>query len=229
MASALPAVSATPSAAPSDSGQDTQAYGPDVTKNPQLVLVANTLEVDPTLTYRNDPSLRMWYKKYNAWNDAIGKLSALKSAKQWTLPEIGRTELINLFAGRAYWHSHIRKGFSDIHNYKSMVRWLKVDVDDKPSDLEVWHLKKAQYTFKDLELWKKEGTLNRDYQMQQKEKGKGKAKAKARNSQRTEKSRKIEPDDSTDEAEISRKKKKSSGSKTTTKSLPKASSSKSQK
>jgi len=47
----LPAISATPSAAPSVSGQDTQAYSPEVTKNPHLVLVANALEVDPTLTY----------------------------------------------------------------------------------------------------------------------------------------------------------------------------------
>ena len=96
MAAACPPISATPSVAPSVSGQDTQAYGPDVTKNPQLVLVGTTLEVDSTLTYRNDPSLRMWYKKYNAWNDAIEKLNVLKAAKQWTLPEIGRTELINL-------------------------------------------------------------------------------------------------------------------------------------
>jgi hypothetical protein len=42
----FPAVSMTqtPSAAP-----DTQSYSPEVTKNPQLVLVANALEVDPTL------------------------------------------------------------------------------------------------------------------------------------------------------------------------------------
>jgi len=41
----------------------------------------------------------MWYKKYNAWNEAVGKLDGLKSANQWMLPEIGHTELINLFAG----------------------------------------------------------------------------------------------------------------------------------
>jgi len=229
VAAACPPISATPSAAPSVSDQDTQGYGQDVIKNPQLVLVATALEVDPTLTHRNDPSLRMWYKKYNAWNDAIGKLDALKSANQWTLPEIGRTELINLFAGRAYWHSHIRQGFVDIHNFKPMVKWLKRDVDDdEPSDLEVWHLRKTRYTFKDLGIWKKEGTLDKIYQKQQKEMGKGKGKAKARTSQRIEKNRKIEPDDSANEVEISRNKKKPSGSRTT-KPIPKASSSKSLK
>jgi len=114
----------------------------------------------------------MWYKKYNAWYDAIAKLDGLKSSNQWTLPDIGHTELINLFSGRAYWHSHIKKGFKDIHNYKIMVEWLDQDVeDDEPSDLAVWHSQKTHYTFKDLGLWKKEGTLDKDYQMRQKVKG----------------------------------------------------------
>ena len=143
-----------PPAAPSVSHHDAESYGPEVTKNPQLVLVANALEVDSVLTHRNDSSLRMWYKKYNAWNDVVAKLDGLKSANQWTLPDIGRSELINLFAGRAYWHSHIKKAFKDIHNYKIMVEWLERDSeDDEPSDLQVWHLEKSHYTFKDLGLW----------------------------------------------------------------------------
>jgi len=66
VAAACPPISATPSAAPSVSDQDTQGYGQDVIKNPQLVLIATALEVDLTLTHQNDSSLRMWYKKYNA-------------------------------------------------------------------------------------------------------------------------------------------------------------------
>jgi hypothetical protein len=205
----LPALSMTPSAAPSISHHDNQSYSPEVNKNPQLVLIANALEVDPTLTHRNDSSLRMWYKKYNACNDAAAKLDGLKSANQWTLPDVGHTELINLFAGRAYWHSHIKKAFRDIHNYKLMVEWLERNVDDdEPSDLQVWHLEKTHYTFKDLGLWKKDGTLDKDYQRRQKEKGK----AKAKTSQRNEKRKKVESDDC--EAETSRKGKKSSGGKT---------------
>ena len=204
----FPAVSMTSSAAPAVSHNDTQSFSPDVTRNPQLVLIANALEVDPALTHRNDSSLRMWYKKYNAWNDAVAKLDELKAANQWTLPDIGRTELINLFAGRAYWHSHIKKGFRDIHNYKSMVEWLeRKDDDDEPSNLHVWHSEKSHYTFKDLGIWKKDGTLDKDYQRRQKEKGK----AKAKTSQRNEKRRKVESDD---EAETSKKGKKLSGGKT---------------
>jgi len=105
-----------------------------------------------------------------------------------------------------------------------MVEWLERDVDDdEPSDLEVWHLQKPHYTFKDLGLWKKDGTLNKDYWMQQKEKGK----AKVRTSQKKEKRRKVGPDDNVDEFETSKKKKNSSGGKN--KVVLKASSSKSRK
>jgi hypothetical protein len=182
---------------------DAHSYGPEVTKNPQLVLIANELEVDPALTHRNDPSLRVWYKKYNALIAAAAKLDELKSANKWTLPDIGQTELINLFAGRAYWHSHIKKAFRDIHNYKLMVCWLeRIDDDDDPSDLHVWHSVKSHYTFKDLGIWKKEGTLDKDYQRRQKEKGK----AKAKRSRQDEKRRNVESDG--DEAGTSKKEKK---------------------
>ena len=169
------------------------------------------MELDPALTYRSDSTLRMWYKKYNAWNEIFAKLDGLKAANQWTLPDVGCTELINLFAGRAYWHSHITKAFKDIHNYKIMVEWLERDDDenDRPSDLDVWNLEKSHYTFKDLGIWKKDGTLDKDYQRWQKEKGK----AKAKTSQRNEKKRQVESDDSIGEAETLKKGKKSSGSK----------------
>jgi hypothetical protein len=177
---------------------------------PQLVLIANALEVDPALTHRGDTSLRMWYKKYNAWNDVVVRLDGLKSENQWRLPDVGRTELINLFSGRAYWHSHIKKGFKDIHNYKLMVDWLeRGDDDDKPSDLDVWNSEKSHYTFKDFGIWKKDGTLDKDYQRRQREKGK----AKAKTSQRNEKKRKSESDDGDGEAETSKKGKKSSSGK----------------
>ena len=78
---------------------DAQAYSIEVTKNPHLLLIANALEVSPALTHRNDSSLRVWYKKYNAWNDAVAKLDELKSAGKWMLSDTGSTELINLFAG----------------------------------------------------------------------------------------------------------------------------------
>ena len=89
-----------------------------------------------------------------------------------------------------------------------MVEWLeRTDEDDaEPSDIDVWHLQKPQYTFKDLGVWKQEGTLDKEYWMQQKKK----EKAKARMSERKEKRRLAEPKDGDDEP---RKKTSSSGSK----------------
>ena len=168
----LPAVST----APSDSGPDTQNFGEQVLKNPFLVQVASALEIDPALTHRTDASLRIWYKKYNAYNKAVAKLTQMKTTNIWTLKDIGCTELINVFAGQSFWHSHISSAFGDIQNHKAMVEWLEQEEDDEePSDLEVWHLQKSCYTFKDLGLWKKEGTLDKEYQ---KRLAKGKTKAR---------------------------------------------------
>ena len=103
-----------------------------------------------------------------------------------------------------------------------MVEWLERIDEDEPSDIEVWHLQKTQYTFKDLGVWKQEGTLDKEYQMwQQKEKGK----AKARMSQRKEKRRMAESKNGGDEPEMSRKEKGSGGKS----KVLKASTSKSQK
>ena len=53
MAAAFPAISAPLLAVPSVSDQNSQAYSWEVTKNPQLILVAELLEVDSVLTHRN--------------------------------------------------------------------------------------------------------------------------------------------------------------------------------
>ena len=114
--------------------------------------VANALDIDPALTHQTDSSLRIWYKKYNTYNKAVAKMMQMKAANTWTLEDIGRTELINLFAGQSYWHSHVSGAFSDIQNHKSMVEWLEQEEgDEEPPYLEVWHLQKSSYTFKDLD------------------------------------------------------------------------------
>src|SRR6266498_5044976 len=133
------------STAPSDSGLDSQTFGEQVLKNPLLVRVASALGIDSTLTHRTD-SLRVWYKKYNTYTEAVAKLTQIKTAGVWKLADISRIELINIFGGRSFWHSHIRSGFGDIQNHKIMVEWLERDEDDEdPSDLDVWHLQKPHY------------------------------------------------------------------------------------
>jgi len=218
-AASLPAAPSTASG----SGLGTQTFGKEVLKSPLLVQFVTALGIDPALTHRTDPSLRIWYKKYNSYNEAVAKLTEMKAANTWTLANVGRTELINLFSGRSFWHSHVSGAFGDIQNHKAMVQWLEwVEDDEGPSDLEVWHLQKPHYTFKDLGIWKKEGTLNKDYKkkLQQKEK------AKARQKERKEKNRNT--DDSIDEAETSKKGRKMFGGKSK-KSVSKLSRSKAKK
>ncbi len=147
----------------------------------------------------------------------------MKTTNIWTLKDIGCTELINVFAGQSFWHSHISSAFGDIQNHKAMVEWLEQEEDDEePSDLEVWHLQKSCYTFKDLGLWKKEGTLDKEYQ-----KRLAKGKTKARQTEQRDKNREAVYDDSVDKGETSKKGRKSSGK--SNKSVSKSSGSRSQK
>ena len=94
---ATPALLPSTSTALSDSGLDSQTFGEQVLKKP--LLVANALGIDSTLTHRTD-SLRVWYKKYKTYNEAVATLTQMKIANTWKLAEIGRTELINIFGGR---------------------------------------------------------------------------------------------------------------------------------
>ncbi len=89
--------------------------------------------------------------------------------------------------------------------------------DEEPSDLEVWHLQKLNYTFKDLGIWKKEGILDKKCQKQMREREKGKekekekAKARTRQNEQKEKNRKKSDEsgeDSGDGAGSSKKGKK---------------------
>jgi hypothetical protein len=164
--------------------------------------------IDAPLTHRgSNLSLRIWYQKFNAYNDAGAKLAKMKSAGTWPLTySFCLTDLINVFSTRSYWHSHIMPGFKDIHNYPDMVDWLERGEDEStPSDLDVWHCVKTHYSFKDLRIWKQNGTLDAEYQRQLRQKQKEKGKGKARQQERKEKGDVIE------EAPVTKKQKRKSG------------------
>lgn len=87
-----------------------QPWGNEIVDNPLWLGAAIALGVDPMLTHKNvDKNLRLWHRKYNAYQDAWAKLQKLRSLNQWPY-KIGRTELVNLFGKSAYWNSHITKG-----------------------------------------------------------------------------------------------------------------------
>ena len=85
----------------------------------------------------------------------------------WVGDKVTAVELIELFVSKSFWHSHVKKYFSQVSNHPLMVDWLEHG-EDQPSNLDVWGVKKPSYTFKDL----------KEYLEQAKEKGKGKGKKK---------------------------------------------------
>ena len=96
----------------------------------------------------------------------------------------------------------------DIPQFPTMQRWLEGgDGELEPRDEDLWGIAKSQYTFIDLALWKKQGTL-RDPGGSQKKKME-KDKSKGCDKERKQKGKK---DNSDSEEEGSPKKGKSSGS-----------------
>ena len=96
----------------------------------------------------------------------------------------------------------------DIPQFPTMQRWLEGgDGELEPRDEDLWGIAKPEYTFVDLGLWKKQGTL-RDPGGSQKKKME-KVKSKWRDKERKQKGKK---DNSDSEEEGSPKKGKSSGS-----------------
>ena len=65
----------------------------------------------------------------------------------------------------------MKKYCSQVSNHPLMVEWLE-NGEDKPEDIDVWGVKKSNYTFKDLI-----GYLE---QAKEKEKGKEKSKKKSK-------------------------------------------------
>jgi hypothetical protein len=60
----------------------------------------------------------------------------------------------------------------DISQFPKMQEWLEHEDNElEPTDEDVWGVTKSQYTFVDLALWKKHGTLE-DPKGSQKKKGK---------------------------------------------------------
>jgi hypothetical protein len=202
--------SAHPSTVPDTPDEGAEVlYDKDILNNPLWYNAALLLGVDPSLTYRKkDTGLRMHYQKYKAYQSACDKIQRLTKQHQWPYPQFLKTELINLFGRRGMWNSHTVKGMQDISQFPKMQEWLeREDNELEPTDEDVWGVTKSQYTFVDLALWKKQGTLE-DPKGSQKKKLE-KEKTKGREKERKQKGKK---DGSEGEEQESPKKGKSSGS-----------------
>ena len=198
-----------PSAAPGTPDEGNEVlYDKDILNNPVWYGAAIQLGVDPALTYgKKDTSLQMHYQKYQAYQSAWDEIQRLTKKHHWPYPHFLKTELINLFGHCGMWNSHTVKGMHDIPQFPKMQRSLEHgDGELEPREEDVWGIAKPQYTFIDLALWKKQGTL-RDPGGSQKKMEKDKS--KGRDKERKQKGKK---DNSDSEEEGSPKKGKSSES-----------------
>jgi L-rhamnose mutarotase len=197
------------STVPDTPDEDGVLYDKDILNNPLWHNAAVRLCVDPALTHRKkDSSLQMHYQKYCAYQSAWAQIQRLNKKHQWPYPQFLKTELINLFGRRGMWNSHTVKGMQDIAQFPDMQKWLERGKDElEPTDEEVWGIAKSQYTFVDLGLWKKQGTLKDPRGLQKKKLEKEKTKGHEK-----ERKQKRKKDDVDNEEEGSSKKGKSSGS-----------------
>jgi hypothetical protein len=91
-----------------------------------------------------------------------------------------KTDIIELFVSKSYFHSHYKHHFPKVAQYDNMVAWLYED-ENQPSDVDFWEIKKEVYNFTDLAAWLDNGgTLvvddDDDYQDKKGRKGKQKKK-----------------------------------------------------
>ena len=115
------------------------------------------------LSDRSDHSLQVSYKKYKAYLEACHTYEQMVGDGH----KLSAVDLIELFVSKSFWHSHVKKCFSQVSNHPLMVEWLE-NGEDGPSNIDVWDMEKSNYTFKDL----------KEYLEKAKEKGKGKDKKK---------------------------------------------------
>jgi hypothetical protein len=133
------------------------------------------LGIDHELSDRGKKGLAWYYKKYKAHGAAVQLMDQMHAQGTWPLPKKpSNAELVEIFLSKSYWHSHVAKGFANISRYPEMVQWLEREDTDHPSDLDVWHVQRSDYGFRELAVWiANGGTLDNDVKTKLK-KGKGK-------------------------------------------------------
>jgi hypothetical protein len=167
------------------------------------------LQVPTELANHTDKGLADAWMKYKAYLDATKKLDDLWGAGKLVNVfdrKPTQTDLKNLFKGKTQWHDTFQKTFPKLGDYPEMIAWLEDD-EDKQQDVDLWGIKKVNYTFADLKEWlenngeglqiddssSEEVVLrSRDKKMKGKEKagtkspskGKGKEKAKGKGKKR---------------------------------------------
>ena len=145
--------------------------------------IIHLLNIPVHLTGSGDVSLPVAYQKYMAYLVACNTLDEMVGNGTWTTKCPTRTELIEVFVSKSFFHSHYRRHFAKVADYPEMVAWLEGEPGSV--DVDVWGVRKANYTFVDLRDWLENGgTLELDVEDEElgkrkvPKRGKGKGKEK---------------------------------------------------
>ncbi len=184
-----------PSVQPSVQSSVLPVETPTISFKQQLITI---LGIPTHLTGSGDVSLQLSYQKYQAFLAAFQTLEEMLQAKTWTMSRPTKTDIIELFVSKSYFHSHYKCHFPKVAEYDNMVASLNEN-ENLPSVVDLWGIKKEVYTFTDLAAWLDNGgTLvvddSNDYQdkrgrkgkQKKKEDGKVKEKRKERGKEREE-------------------------------------------
>ncbi len=143
--------------------------------------VITLLGIPAHLTGTGDVSLSLAYQKYRAFLIAFQTYEDMVKANTWTIARLTKTNIIELFVSKSFFHSHYKRYFPKVAEHEEMVGWLNED-EDRICDIDVWGVKKNVYTFTDLALWLENGgTLeveSQDYVVKKRKATKGKEKRK---------------------------------------------------
>jgi hypothetical protein len=139
--------------------------------------LATLLHVPAHLVGSGDVSLQMAYQKYCAYLAACQTLDQMSANKSWIGKKPSKTELIEIFVSKSFFHSHYKRLFPKIVQYPDMVKWLECK-GDQLSDVEVWGIEKAAYVYRDLEIWLDHGGT---WEIEEKELKKGRKNEKEGN------------------------------------------------
>ena len=113
--------------------------------------IISLLNIPAHLTGSGDVPLQVAYQKYMAYLLACSTLDGMVANGTWTIKCPTRTDLIEVFVSKSFFHSHYCRWFPKVADYPEMVAWLKEEPGSK--DVDVWGVKKASYTFVDLSDW----------------------------------------------------------------------------
>ena len=141
------------------------------------------LGIPDHLTAPGDVTLLVAYQKYKAFLAASATLKDKLADRSWPIKQPTKTELIELFVSKSFFHSHYACHFPKVTDYPQMKAWL--EGKSESPDVDVWGVKKVNYGFSDLKDWLENGgTLELDdedeeferYKVVKRGKGKGREK-----------------------------------------------------